>query len=36
MQKFKKTDDLIRYQLKNLHNIEWYGHDNIKCPQKLI
>lgn len=22
MQKFKKTDDLIRYQLKNLHNKE--------------
>ena len=22
MQKFKKTDDLMRYQLKNLHNIE--------------
>ena len=21
MKKFKKTDDLIRYQLKNLHNI---------------
>ena len=30
MQKFKKTDDLIRFELKNLHNIEWYDHDNIK------
>lgn len=30
MQKFKKTDDLMRYQLKNLHNIEWYDHENIK------
>lgn len=30
MQKFKKTDDLMRYQLKNLHNIEWYDTDNIK------
>lgn len=30
MQKFKKTDDLMRYQLKNLYNIEWYDHDNIK------
>ena len=29
MQKFKKTDDLMRYQLKNLYNIEWYDHDNI-------
>lgn len=30
MQKFKKTDDLMRFQLKNLHNIEWYDTDNIK------
>lgn len=30
MQKFKKTDDLMRYQIKNLYNIEWYDHDNIK------
>lgn len=30
MQKFKKTDDLMRFQLKNLHNIEWYDKDNIK------
>ena len=34
MQKFKKTDDLIRYQLKNLHNIEWYDHENIKQLEK--
>lgn len=34
MQKFKKTDDLMRYQLKNLHNIEWYDHDNIKQLEK--
>ena len=30
MQKFKKTDDLMRYQIKYLYNIEWYDHDNIK------
>ena len=34
MQKFKKTDDLMRYQLKNLYNIEWYDHDNIKQREK--
>lgn len=34
MQKFKKTDDLMRYQLKNLHNIEWYDTDNIKQLEK--
>lgn len=34
MQKFKKTDDLMRYQLKNLYNIEWYDHDNIKQLEK--
>jgi hypothetical protein len=34
MQKFKKTDDLMRYQLKNLHNIEWYDHENIKQLEK--
>ena len=34
MQKFKKTDDLMRYQLKNLHNIEWYDKDNIKQLEK--
>ena len=34
MQKFKKTDDLIRFELKNLHNIEWYDHDNIKQLEK--
>lgn len=34
MQKFKKTDDLMRFQLKNLHNIEWYDTDNIKQLEK--
>ena len=34
MQKFKKTDDLMRYQLKNLHNIEWYDKDNFKQLEK--
>ena len=34
MQKFKKTDDLMRYQLKNLHNIEWYDKDNINQLEK--
>ena len=34
MQKFKKTDDLMRYQIKNLYNIEWYDHDNIKQLEK--
>ena len=32
--RFKKTDDLIRFELKNLHNIEWYDHDNIKQLEK--
>ena len=36
MQKFKKTDDLIRFELKNLHNIEWYDHDNIKQLEKYL
>ena len=34
MQKFRKTDDLIRFELKNLHNIEWYDHENIKQLEK--
>ena len=34
MQKFKKTDDLMRFQLKNLHNIEWYDKDNINQLEK--
>ena len=29
-----KTDDLMRFQLKNLHNIEWYDKDNIKQLEK--
>ena len=36
MQKFKKTDDLIRLELKNLHNIEWYDHENIKQLETLF
>lgn len=34
MQKFKKTDDLMRFDLKNLHNIEWFDHENIKQLEK--
>ena len=34
MQKFKKTDTAMRYDLKNLHNLEWYDHDNIKQLEK--
>ena len=34
MQKFKKTDDAMRYDLKNLNSIEWYDHDNIKQLEK--
>ena len=34
MQRFKKTDDLMHYQIKNLHNIEWYDHENIKQLEK--
>ncbi|MGN1036897.1 MAG: NYN domain-containing protein [Ruminococcus sp.] len=30
MQKFKKTDDAMRFNLQNLNNIEWYDYDNIK------
>lgn len=34
MQKFKKTDALMRYDLKNLNSIEWYDHDNIRQLEK--
>lgn len=33
-QKFKKTDDAMRYDLKNLDRIEWYDHDNIRQLEK--
>ena len=29
-QHFKKTDDAMRYNLKNLNSLEWYDKDNIK------
>ena len=28
-QKFKKTDDAMRFDLKNLNSLEWYDLDNI-------
>lgn len=28
-QKFKKTDDAMRFDLKNINSIEWFDHDNI-------
>ncbi|MBQ5330690.1 MAG: NYN domain-containing protein [Oscillospiraceae bacterium] len=30
MQKFKKTDDEMRFNLKNINSIEWFDHENIK------
>lgn len=30
MQKFRKTDNEMRYNLKNINSIEWFDHDNIK------
>ena len=33
-QKFRKTDDEMRYNLKNLNSIEWYDHENIKALEK--
>lgn len=30
MQKFKRTDTAIRFELKNLTSLDWYDHDNIK------
>lgn len=32
--KFKKTDDAMRYELKNLNSIEWFDHENIKQLEK--
>lgn len=34
MQKFKKTDDEMRYNLKNLNRIEWYDAENIAQLEK--
>ncbi len=33
-QKFRKTDDEMRYNLKNLNTIEWFDHDEIKKLEK--
>ena len=33
-QKFKKTDDAMRYELKNLNSLEWYDQENIKQLEK--
>lgn len=30
MQKFKKTDDEMRFNLKNLNKLDWYDNENIK------
>lgn len=34
MQRFKKTDDSIRYDFKNIDRIDFYDHDNIVQLQK--
>ncbi len=34
MQKFKKTDDEMRFNLKNLDRLEWYDRDNIRQLEK--
>ena len=34
MQKFKRTDTSIRFELKNLTSLDWYDHDNIKQLEK--
>ena len=34
MQKFKRTDTAIRFELKNLTSLDWYDHDNIKQLEK--
>lgn len=34
MQKFKKTDDEMRFNLQNINRLEWYDHDNIKQLEK--
>ncbi len=33
-QHFKKTDDAMRYDLKNLISLEWYDKDNIRQLEK--
>ena len=33
-QKFKKTDDAMRFDLKNLNSLEWYDLENIKTLEK--
>ena len=32
--KYKKTDYEMRNNLKNLHTLEWYDHENIKQLEK--
>jgi len=34
MQKFKKTDDEMRFNLKNLNRLDWYDADNIRQLEK--
>ena len=34
MQKFKKTDDEMRFNLKNLNSMDFYDQDNIKQLEK--
>ncbi|MBR1591902.1 MAG: NYN domain-containing protein [Ruminococcus sp.] len=34
LQKFKKTDDEMRFNLKNLDKLEWYDKDNIRQLEK--
>ena len=33
-QHFKKTDDAMRFDLKNLTSLEWYDKDNIRQLEK--
>ena len=34
MLKFKKTDDEMRFNLKNINRLDWYDADNIKQLEK--
>ena len=34
LQKFKKTDDEMRFNLKNLDKLDWYDRDNIRQLEK--
>ncbi len=34
LQKFRKTNDEMRYNLVNLDRLEWYDHENIKQLEK--